>query len=114
MDGVKNDKGLWHSGLVKDFVKQGSERIVLNELFLAARWREFEKSLAEKTLKSVYFKRFGAFFGDPFLATIFWPERSHAAWRSFLLAPERSHAAWRSFLDRDFFSCEFGGRMWDQ
>ena len=57
----------------------------------------------EKTLKSVYFKWFGAFLGDPFWATIFGPERSHAAWRSFFWAPERSHAAWRSFLDRDFF-----------
>ena len=65
--------------------------------------RHLGASLAEKTSKSAYFKWFGAFFGDPFLATIFWPERSHAAWRSFLLAPERSHAAWRSFLDRDFF-----------
>ena len=61
--------------------------------------REFGVTLAEKTLKSVYFKWFGAFFGVPFLATIFLPERSHAAWRSFFLAPERSHAARRSFFD---------------
>ena len=37
------------------------------------------------------------------MATIFLPERSHAAWRSFFWAPERSHAAWRSFWDRDVF-----------
>ena len=65
--------------------------------------RQFGVTLAEKTLKSVYFKWFGAFLGDPLLATIFLPERCHAAWRSFLLAPERSPAAWRSFWDRDHF-----------
>ena len=61
--------------------------------------REFGVTLAEKTSETVCFKWFGAFFGDPFWATIFLPERSHAAWRSFFLAPERSHAAWRSFFD---------------
>ena len=51
--------------------------------------RDLGVTSALKTFKSVYFKWFGAFFGHPFLATIF--------------LPERSHAAWRSFLDRDFF-----------
>ena len=45
--------------------------------------REFGVTLAEKTSKTVYSKWFGAFFWDPFWATIFWPERSHAAWCSF-------------------------------
>ena len=70
--------------------------------------RHFGGRLAPKTSQTVYFKWFGVFFGDPFLATIFLPERSHAAWRSFFLAPERSRCSGARFWIVYFFSCSLG------